>query len=104
MTDGRQELRQAFRRFEREVPPWFGRTLRRLRHPRARWIRLPIGVLLVVGGVFSILPVLGIWMLPIGLLLLAGDIPVLRRPVARLTVWGSERWARLRRRFGRPRS
>jgi len=101
MTDGRQELRQAFRRFEQEIPPAFGKTLRRLRHPRSRWLRLPAGALLVVGGVFSILPVLGVWMLPIGLLLLAGDIPVLRRPVARLTVWGSDRWARLRSRFKR---
>jgi len=101
MTDGRQELRQAFRRFEREVPPWFGKALRRLRHPRSRWIRLPVGALLVAGGVFSILPVLGIWMLPIGLLLLAADIPLLRRPVARFTLWGSERWARLRDRFRR---
>lgn len=103
MTDGRQELRQAFRRFEQEVPLWFGKVLRRLRHPRSRWIRLPAGALLVVGGVFSILPVLGVWMLPIGLLLLAGDIPVLRRPVARFTVWSSDCWARLRRRFRRPR-
>ncbi len=101
MTDGRQELRQAFRRFEQEVPPWFGKALRRLRHPRARWVRLPAGALLVVGGIFSILPVLGIWMLPIGLLLLAGDIPFLRRPVARLTVWASDRWVQLRQRFRR---
>lgn len=98
---GRQELRQAFRRFEQEVPPWFGKGLRRLRHPRARWLRLPVGLLLVLGGVFSILPVLGLWMLPIGLLLLAADVPVLRRPMARFAVWAAEGWARLRRRFGR---
>lgn len=101
MRDGRQELRRAFRRFEQEIPPRFGKALRWLRHPRSRWIRLPAGALLVAGGVFSILPVLGIWMLPIGLLLLAGDIPMLRRPVARFTVWASDRWARLRRRFRR---
>ena len=101
MTDGRQELRQAFRRFEREVPPRFGRALRWLRHPRSRGVRLPVGALLVLGGVFSILPGLGIWMLPLGLLLLAGDVPVLRRPVARFTVSAAELWARLRRRFSR---
>jgi len=99
--DGRQELRLAFRRFEQEVPTSFGKTLRWLRHPRSRWIRLPVGVLMVLGGIFSILPVLGLWMLPIGLLLLAGDVPALRRPVARFTVWAAERWARLRRRFRR---
>jgi hypothetical protein len=35
--------------------------------------------LLILGGIFSVLPVLGIWMLPLGLILLAEDVPVLRR-------------------------
>ena len=96
MTDGRQELRQAFRRFEQEVPAWIGAALRWLRHPRSRWIRIPSGVLLMLGGVFAILPGLGLWMLPLGLLLLAGDIPFLRRPVARFTIWSAEKWAGLR--------
>lgn len=50
-----------------------------LLHPRARWARIPAGFLLVLGGIFSILPLLGIWMLPLGLILLAEDIPFLRR-------------------------
>ena len=99
--DGKQELRRAFKRFEQEVPPWFGGTLRWLRHPRSRGIRLPVGALFVLGGVFSILPGLGIWMLPLGLLLLAGDVPILRRPVARFTIRCAELWTGLRRRFGR---
>ena len=101
MMDGRQELRRAFRRFEQEVPPWFGRSLRWLRHPRSRPVRLPVGTLLVLGGIFSILPGLGIWMLPLGLLLLAGDVPILRRPVARFTIRSAELWASLRRRVNR---
>lgn len=103
MADGKQELRQAFRRFEQEVPPRLGGALRWLRHPRSRGIRLPVGALLVLGGVFSILPGLGIWMLPLGLLLLAGDVPFLRRPVARFTIRTAELWAGLRRRFARRR-
>ena len=99
--DGKQELRRAFKRFEQEVPPWFGGTLRWLRHPRSRGIRLPVGALFVLGGVFSILPGLGIWMLPLGLLLLAGDVPILRRPVARFTIRSAALWAGLRRRFRR---
>ncbi|HVI16347.1 MAG TPA: hypothetical protein VM822_26200 [Pseudolabrys sp.] len=35
------------------------------------------------GGVFGFLPVLGFWMLPIGLALLAQDVPPMRRPMAR---------------------
>jgi hypothetical protein len=38
----------------------------------------PAGLLLILGGLLSFLPILGIWMLPLGLLLLAEDLPVLR--------------------------
>jgi hypothetical protein len=48
----------------------------------------------MVGGVFSILPVLGLWMLPLGLVLIAQDIPFLRRPMARLIAWINDRWMR----------
>jgi hypothetical protein len=72
-------------------------VVRRLRHPDARWIRIPVGLLAVIGGIFSFLPVLGIWMLPLGLLLLAYDIPFLRKPVGRFTIWAAWRWGRLRR-------
>jgi hypothetical protein len=96
---GKAALRQAFRDLEREVPDKLARMLRRLRHPDARWIRIPAGVLLVLGGIFSILPVLGIWMLPFGLLLLAYDVPILREPVARFTSWGVRKWASLRQRL-----
>jgi hypothetical protein len=61
------------------LPPRIGRATARLLHPHMRWARIPAGILLVIGGVFSILPVLGIWMLPLGLILLAEDVPILRR-------------------------
>jgi hypothetical protein len=35
-------------------------------------------LLLILGGLLFFLPILGIWMLPLGLLLLAEDLPVLR--------------------------
>jgi hypothetical protein len=96
MSNGHQELRQAFRRLEQEVPPWLASGLRWMRHPRSRLVRIPAGILLMAGGVFAILPGLGFWMLPLGLLLLAADIPVLRRPVARFTIWSADAWRRLR--------
>ena len=37
--------------------------------------------LLIFGGIFSFLPVLGLWMLPLGLLLFAQDVPVLQKPM-----------------------
>jgi hypothetical protein len=45
--------------------------VRRLRQPRGRWLRIPMGSLLILGGVFGFLPVVGFWMLPLGLALLA---------------------------------
>ena len=47
-------------------------------------------------GSLLILPVLGLWMLPLGLLLLAHDVPFLRKPVGRFTSWGAQRWAKFR--------
>jgi hypothetical protein len=97
VPEGKRALREAFKRLEREVPDRVARTLRSLRHPDARWVRIPIALLAIVGGIFSFLPVLGIWMLPLGLLLLAQDVPFLRKPVARATIWGMGKWAAFRR-------
>ncbi len=103
---GRAVLRQAFKRLEHEVPGKVARVLRSLRHPNSRWIRIPAGLLLILGGIFSILPFLGIWMLPLGLLLIARDVPILQRPIGRFTLWAIQKWASLRQRFfpERPRS
>jgi hypothetical protein len=49
-----------------------------------RGLRSVVGVLLVIGGVVGFLPVLGFWMIPAGLALIALDIPKLRR---RLMAW-----------------
>jgi hypothetical protein len=58
-----------------------------LRRPNARWVRIPAGVLLICGGALSILPFLGLWMLPLGLMLLAEDFPPLRRARHRVLDW-----------------
>jgi len=36
--------------------------------------------------------VLGIWMLPLGLVLIAQDVPPLRSPMARMLAWGHRKW------------
>ena len=96
MPEGKRILRQAFRRLEQELPERLGRSMRWLRHPHSRWIRLPMGLLLILGGILSILPGLGTWMLPLGLLLIALDVPFLRKPIGRSTVWGVDKWAAFR--------
>lgn len=91
-------LKRRFIRLERNTPRFAGRLIYWLRQPYTMLIRIPLGILLILGGIFSFLPVLGIWMLPLGILLLAVDIPPLRRPVGRFAVWLESRWMRFRRR------
>ncbi|KFC64695.1 hypothetical protein FG93_05291 [Bosea sp. LC85] len=97
MNKGQHELRVAFKRIEREVPKGLASTLRWLRHPASRWARIPVGLLLILGGVFSLLPVLGLWMLPLGLLLISADIAPLRKPMARFVHASMNLWGRLQR-------
>src|SRR3954454_10778003 len=92
-----QRLDRQFERLERNLPGTAGRSLRWLRQPSSWWVRIPAGIL-IIGGLFSILPVLGLWMIPLGLLLLAQDLPSLRRPTRRLLVWLERRWTRWRQR------
>lgn len=58
-----------------------------LREPRQKWLRLPTGLLLIVGGLFSFLPVLGLWMLPLGIALLAEDFALCRKACAHMLDW-----------------
>lgn len=55
-----------------------GRSMRQRlpRHPAAR---TAIGVAFIAGGTLSFLPLLGIWMLPVGLVVLSVDFPRVRR-------------------------
>ena len=61
--------------------------VRWLRSPAARWVRLPLGVLFILGSFLFILPIFGLWMLPVGLLLLAEDVSILRRMRTRMLDW-----------------
>lgn len=47
--------------------------------------RLVIGLLLIVGGIFGFLPILGFWMLPLGIAIAAMDIKPLYRKLVCLT-------------------
>ena len=93
MSDFNRIQEKSWRRFDRQysrmagkAPGPFGRFLIFMRQPWAMLVRIPLGVMFVAGGIFSFLPVLGIWMLPLGLMLLAIDIVFLRAPMAGLIV------------------
>jgi hypothetical protein len=69
-------------RLQGHMPDWAGRNFDRLRQPEAVWVRVPAGIALIGGGVLSFLPVLGIWMLPVGVALLACDVRPMQPPLA----------------------
>ena len=50
-----------------------------IRVPRHRPLRMLLGVGLVIGGLLGFLPILGFWMIPLGLTILAIDFPFARR-------------------------
>jgi hypothetical protein len=86
------ELDRQFDRLEQLLPGWAAKALHRVRQPRMIWVRVPVSGLLLVGGVFSFLPILGVWMIPLGLMLLAQDVPFLQPPLARLLGWIEDKW------------
>ncbi|HEX4533621.1 MAG TPA: phage holin family protein [Rhizomicrobium sp.] len=65
-----------------------------VRLPGSKASRTVLGGALVAGGVFSFLPVLGLWMLPLGVLTLSVDHHPIRRQRRKAEVW----WGRRRQR------
>lgn len=78
--------------FEARLSPRLARFVGWVRQPSSRLVRIPLAILLVAGGIFSILPVLGLWMLPLGLVLIAQDLPFLEKPMARILGWIERKW------------
>jgi len=80
------------RRFDRQISrlesgvPVLGGALRTVTAPGRAVIRLPVAVLFILGGFAGFLPFVGFWMLPLGLLLLAIDLPRLRPFVGALAI------------------
>jgi hypothetical protein len=91
MTTADDLAEERLQRLLSHLPDRIGAMIHRLRRPAARWARLPMGLLFLLGGIFSFLPVLGIWMLPIGLLLLSEDLPPLRRLLYASVNWLARR-------------
>jgi len=85
-----QDQALAERRMERlisRLPRGFAAFIRWTRKPQMFWLRLPLGLVLIVGGFLAILPIFGLWMTPLGLLLLAQDFAPVRRGLYRLINW-----------------
>lgn len=54
-------------------------VLQRVRRNVPRGLRIVVGALLIVGGLFGFLPVLGFWMIPLGFMVAAMDVDLYRR-------------------------
>jgi len=67
-------------------------------------LRMGMGLLLVFFGLLGFLPVLGFWMVPLGLLILSVDLPFVRRWTRLLNVrlghFLHRRWPSLARKIG----
>jgi hypothetical protein len=88
----RKELDRHFAWFQNKLPPGPARFIGWLRKPSSILVRIPLAILLIVGGIFSFLPILGLWMLPLGLLLFAQDVPFLQTPMANALGWIERKW------------
>ena len=64
--------------------------------PRSRPLRIGAGILLILFGIVGFLPVVGFWMIPLGILVLSFDVPPIRRARRRFDVWYG-RWSQKRR-------
>jgi len=59
--------------------------------PQSRPVRIAIGVALCIFGVLGFLPILGFWMIPLGILVLSYEFAAVRRFRRRVIVWWERR-------------
>jgi hypothetical protein len=64
-----------------------------IRVPQSRLPRIGLGVALVLFGVLGFLPIVGFWMVPLGVLVLSIDIPIVARWRDRFEAWWMRRIA-----------
>jgi hypothetical protein len=69
---------------------------RQIRLPQSRPLRIALGVILMLAGLVGFLPILGFWMIPLGLLVLSVDLAFARRLRRRGVVWWGRRYNRSR--------
>jgi hypothetical protein len=90
------ELNRYFDMINRRVPGRVAQSIKWLRKPSSFAVRLLVAIALILGGIFSVLPLLGLWMLPLGLLLISQDLPFLQKPLVTALAWMETKWKMLR--------
>lgn len=88
------DLDEQLKRLEKRLPRRLARAVDWLRRPGSRRYRVPAAIILIIFGLIGFLPLVGFWMIPLGLILIAEDVPVLRPPLARFIGWMERKLAR----------
>src|SRR5438309_7423378 len=70
------QLDRHMDRVEKKLPRRPAAMLRRVRHPSAIYTRWAVAAALIIPGLLGFLSILGFWMLPLGLILIAQDVPM----------------------------
>jgi hypothetical protein len=83
----KEKLDDCLDQFASRLPDKAGRFTRWITRSSSTVIRIPIGGALIAGGVAGFLPILGFWMVPLGLVVIAQDVPFLRPPMIRVLGW-----------------
>ena len=91
------------KKLEERLPRFAGAALR-WAIDASPFIRWPIAIVFIFGGFLGFLPILGFWMAPLGLILIAEDLPFLRPPLARLFAWILCKWPQKAQARAKPRS
>jgi hypothetical protein len=79
-----QEAEQYIHEKLDRLTPRIAQAVHKLRNARPAWLKLVAAALLMVGGLFWFLPLVGIWMLPLGLILVADRFPATKRLLVKL--------------------
>ena len=89
------EHREYLKRLTARLPPSVRKAVIWLLRPSSKWLRIPLGVVLILAGFLGFLPLLGFWMIPLGLFLLAEDIPAVRKGTSWVMQAFSRWWRRI---------
>jgi hypothetical protein len=72
--------------------------------PRNRLLRMALGAVLILGGLLGFLPILGFWMVPLGIIVLSVDSAIVRRFRRNVTVklgyWLNRNWPNFAKKIG----
>ena len=102
--DDRQQ-RRLERQFSAIVraSPIIGAAIIRFHEGSSIFLRISLAVVLILGGLLAFLPILTIWLIPVGVLLLATDLPFLRPIVSSSIIKLRRRLINFRRRLRKSR-